>query len=102
MNNLKIYIAAVVSTVLTTPAALATDSISTYAASNYFDANWTLFNTDSRPLQSQTRVFEDISTWYFDSNWFLINHSGKSHLASTATHANHDMTQEKVKTDGND
>lgn len=94
MNKLKIYIAAVVSTILTAPAALAADSISADIASNYFDANWVLINTNSQSHQPATKVFGDISSRYFDANWALTNNNGMSHSTSTVTHAEHDMILE--------
>lgn len=94
MNKLITSVIAVVSTVLASPVTLASASTSTDAASDYFDANWAVFNTGRQPHLPATRVYEEISNRYFDANWSLINNKGRTHPASTAIHADHDMKPE--------
>lgn len=95
MKNLKFHIAAIVPAILATPAVLATDSMNSDIARNYYGANWKLINTTSQPYQPESRIFEDISSRYFDSNWIVISSNGKSHHASIVTQADIILTLEK-------
>jgi hypothetical protein len=49
MKFARMYTAAAVMAVLGTPVALAGKAENTSTASNYFDANWTLSNSNSQP-----------------------------------------------------
>ncbi|MEN8129684.1 MAG: hypothetical protein ABFS45_05720 [Pseudomonadota bacterium] len=62
---------------ISTTVALADDSIDSKVTSNYFDANWTLSNTNSQPHQPAANAIETIAARYFDENWTLNNSYSK-------------------------
>ena len=77
MKSTKNYVIATITTLLSVPVALATYSVSTDAANNYFDANWALFTTNGQPHQPAVKELTDMPSMYLDANWAVINTDGR-------------------------